>query len=112
MNDAKYITQPINGGNVSISEDVISTIAIEALSKIESASVAGAAKKSAKPVKVKVADGKVTLDVAVNVRYGQAVTETAKKVQKEIAEAVSSMTGLEIAAVNVTVSGITPNVDH
>jgi uncharacterized alkaline shock family protein YloU len=110
MNDARYITRPAEEGSVSISEDVIATIAAEALSNIDGVRPAAHAKKNGRTVKVKVTDDKITLECSVVVEYGKSVQETAKKAQAEIADAVSSMTGFEISSVNVIVSGIVPAV--
>jgi len=108
MNDTRYITRPAEDGSVSISEEVIATIAAEALSNVDGARPAAHPKKNGRTVKVKVAEDKITLECGIVVEYGKSVQDVAKKAQSEIAEAVSSMTGFEIASVNVIVSGIVP----
>ncbi|MDR0819566.1 MAG: Asp23/Gls24 family envelope stress response protein [Oscillospiraceae bacterium] len=110
MSDTKYVTRAGNDGTVSISEEVIATIAQEALSRVDGAKPVGSTKKNIRGVKVKVVGEKVTIDAHIQVTYGQSVIDSAKLAQKEIAESVSSMTGLEIEAVNITVNGIAPNV--
>jgi uncharacterized alkaline shock family protein YloU len=109
MTDTKYVTRPGGDGNIAISEEVIATIAQEALSRVEGAKPAGVTKKNVRGVKVKVTEDKVTIDSQIQVLYGHSVIETAKKAQAEIAEAVSSMTGLGIETVNIQVNGIAPN---
>jgi uncharacterized alkaline shock family protein YloU len=108
MNDTRYITRPAEDGSVSISEEVIATIAAEALSNVDGVRPATHPKKNARTVKVKVADEKITLECSIVVEYGKSVQESAKKAQAEIADAVSSMTGIETASVHVIVSGIVP----
>jgi uncharacterized alkaline shock family protein YloU len=109
MSDPKYVTKVGSEGAVSISEEVIATIAQEALSRVEGAKPSGAAKKNVRGVKVKVTGDKVTIDAQIQIVYGHSVIDAAKKAQSEIAEAVSAMTGLTIESVNVQVTGIAPN---
>jgi uncharacterized alkaline shock family protein YloU len=63
-------------------------------------------KGAAKGVKVKVDDSNITIDTYVMVKYGYAVNEVAKKIQSEVADAVESMIGLSVSAINVHVTGI------
>ncbi|MDR3149928.1 MAG: Asp23/Gls24 family envelope stress response protein [Oscillospiraceae bacterium] len=109
MADAKYISKTHETGTVSYSEEVISTIAAEALGHVDGVHPVKT-KHSGHSIRVKVAADKVTLECAIRVEYGKAVEDVAKKAQSEVAEAVTSMTGLEIAAVNITVSGIVSTV--
>ena len=109
MADPKYVTRTIGDGSVSISEEVIATIAKEALSRVDGVKLSGAAIKNMRGIKVKITDDKITVDSIIYVIYGQSVMDTAAKAQAEIAEAVGAMTGLTVDAVNVTVNGIAPN---
>lgn len=45
----------------------------------------------------------------VAVRYGCAISDVAKKVQKNVHTALEGMTGFKVAAVNVHVGGISFN---
>jgi uncharacterized alkaline shock family protein YloU len=109
MADAKYISKTHETGTVSYSEEVISTIAAEALGRVDGVYPIKT-KHSIHAIRVKVASDKVTLECAIRVEYGKSVEDTAKKAQAEVAAAVTDMTGLEIAAVNITVSGIVSTV--
>ena len=64
-------------------------------------------KTLAKGVHVQMDEEKVTVDLSVLMAYGNTIPGVGKAVQDAVKNAVESMTGLEIAAVNVNVGGIT-----
>ena len=66
-----------------------------------------AKKNLAKGVRVQMEDEKVTVDLSILMSYGHTIPEVGRAVQDGVKNAVESMTGLEIAAVNVNVGGIT-----
>ena len=101
--------------NLNISEDVIGIIAGLAASEVEGIAgmtlgfvdginqILGGNKKYSKGVKIELEGRKVTIDLYVNVKYGVRIPDIAFAAQN----AVENMTGLEVAAVNVNVQGIT-----
>lgn len=114
----QYITQTQENGCVMISEDVVTTIALNALSEIE-----GFAGLSTKPgvdiidligkknwgkgVKVQInEDNTLVIDSNVLVDYGHSVVNVAKAIQNAIASALESTTGAKVQCVNVNVCGI------
>ena len=114
----QYITQEQENGNVLISEDVVEGIAQHALAEVE-----GAAGLSVKPgnevadligvknwgkgLKIYISgDNTVAIDADIVIRYGYSVVDVADSVQMAIANAVESMTGVKVTAVNVNVRGI------
>ena len=64
-------------------------------------------KTLAKGVHIQMTDETVTAEPPILVAYGHTIPEVGKAVQDAVKTAVESMTGLEIAAVNVNVGGIT-----
>ena len=114
----QYITQEQDNGNIMISEDVVATIALHAVTEIDGfaglvakpgsdiADLIG--KKSwGKGIKVMVdEDNKVSIDCNVVVTYGQNVVTAASAVQIAIYNAVDSMTGIKVSSVNVNVCEI------
>ena len=114
----QYITQAQENGNVMISEDVISAIVAHAVNDVEG--VAGlnvkpgsdiaeliGKKNWGKGMKIIIdQDDALHIDCNVTVCYGQSVVAVAKAVQEAIINALESMAGLKIAAVNVNVCGI------
>ena len=64
-------------------------------------------KTLAKGVHIQMTDETVTAELSILMAYGHTIPEVGKAVQDAVKNAVESMTGLEIAAVNVNVGGIT-----
>ena len=114
----QYITQVQDNGTVLISEDVIATIVIHAVEEVEGV-VGLNAKPGADIVELigkknwgkglKIAIGEedaLSIDCNITVAYGQSVVSVAKAVQDSVTNALESMAGVKIAAVNVNVCGI------
>lgn len=114
----QYIMQAQENGRVLISEDVIATIAAQALTDIE-----GFVTLSNKPgteyvdiinkknwgkgIKVNISeDNEVNIDCNVVVSYGISVATVAKTIQEAVVSALGSMTGISAVHVNVNVCGI------
>ena len=114
----QYITQVQDNGTVLISEDVIATIVIHAVEEVE-----GVVGLNAKPgadiveligkknwgkgLKISIGEeDALSIDCNITVAYGQSVVSVAKAVQDSVTNALESMAGVKIAAVNVNVCGI------
>ena len=104
--------------NLNISEDVIGIIAGLAASEVEGIAgmqlgfvdginqMFGNNKKFSKGVKIELEGRKVTVDIFVNVKYGVRIPDVAWAAQTAVKNSVETMTGLEVAAVNINVQGI------
>jgi len=112
-----YFVQPEEIGSVKIAEEVVTTIAANAVSEVKG--VAGLATPLQEGlagilgrrfvsggVKITNDEDGVVLDILLRVRYGYVIPELCRDVQKKVSEAVESMTGLKVRAVNVNVSGV------
>ena len=114
----QYITQLQDNGSVLISEDVIAAIVAHAVGEVE-----GVVGLSGKPgadiadligkknwgrgLKITVLDDNaVSIDCNIIVSYGQSVVAVAKSVQETATNALESMAGIQISAINVNVCGI------
>lgn len=114
----QYISQEQENGNVMISEDVIATIVINAVSEVggvvglnvkPGADIADMIGKKSwgKGLKITISqDDALTIDCNVNVSYGESVVNVAKSVQEAIASALESVAAIKAAAINVNVCGI------
>ena len=111
----EYISRIEAEGSINISEDVITMIAMEAIKEVVGVGgISNAAagkeflgkKNPFKGVKVFVEEDTVSVDAYILVAYGNPVNEVAKQVQTSVSKAVGDMTGLEVKAVNVHVSGV------
>lgn len=107
----------VENGNVNISDDVVAIIASLAASGVSGvvgmvSSISGGfaellgKKNLSKGVKVSVTDKTVTLDLAIIVEYGAKIPDVAWEIQEKVKNEVESMTGLNVAAVNVSVEGV------
>ncbi len=118
MSESKgYISRPGELGEVNISEEVLATIAAAAALDVEGVSALSAGlggdlsnaqtrKNLFKAVRLTVEDSKVSVDIAVLVSYGSSVTAVARATQEAISSAVENTSGLEVACVNVSVTGV------
>ena len=114
----QYVTQMHDNGAVLISEDVITTIVAHAIEEVE-----GVVGLNAKPgadiveligkknwgkgLKITIAeDDALIVDCNITVAYGQSVVSVAGAVQDAVTNALESMAGVKINAVNVNVCGI------
>ncbi len=114
----EYITQVQDNGTVQISEDVIATITLNALS--ENDGFAGLSSKPGadimdiigkknwgKGIKVTITENnELHIDCDICVYYGYSVMGVAKNIQDSVASALESTTGVKVLGVNVNICGI------
>ena len=109
-----------NRGEIIIADEVIAVITGLAAMEVEGvASLSGNAtrelnskigiKTLSKGVKVDVLEDVVTIDAALNLKYGFNIKAVSEKVQEKVKAAVENMTGLKVADVNIRVAGIEVN---
>ena len=114
----QYVTQSQENGSVLISEDVLITIVTHAIEEVE-----GVVGLNAKPgadiveligkkgwgkgLKITIdEEDTIAVDCNITVAYGQSVVSVAGAVQTSVTNALESMAGVKITAVNVNVCGI------
>ena len=114
----EYTIKLENGdGKIIIVDEVIAIITALAAMEVDGvASMAGNAtrelisklgiKSLSKGVAVEVMKDTVTVEASVNLKYGYNVKTVSEKVQEKVKVAIETMTGLNVADVNVCVSGI------
>ena len=116
-NQTVYTLENGNMGQVQIADEVVAIIAGLAATEVEGvASMAGnitnelvskLGKKSlSKGIRVKVEDGIVNVNVALNIAYGYSVPKTCKKVQEKVKAAIENMTGLEVEKVDIQIANV------
>ena len=116
-NQTGYTLENGNMGQVQIAYEVVAIIAGLAATEVEGvASMAGnitnelvskLGKKSlSKGIRVKVEDGIVNVNVALNIAYGYSVPKTCKKVQEKVKAAIENMTGLEVEKVDIQIANV------
>lgn len=116
--DKEYVLhENENMGVVQIADDVVAMIAGLAATEVEGVSaMAGnitnelmskvGMKNLNKGVKVEVADGNVTVDLAVMMEYGYNIPTTSQAVQNKVKSAIENMTGLSVVDVNIRIAGV------
>ena len=116
-NQTGYTLENGDMGQVQIADEVVAIIAGLAATEVEGvASMAGnitnelvskLGKKSlSKGIRVKVEDGIVNVNVALNIAYGYSVPKTCKKVQEKVKAAIENMTGLEVEKVDIQIANV------
>ena len=112
-----YVLQPLEGGNVMISEDVIASIAALAVREVEG--VYGMSTTAAfdlsnligkknlrRGIRVAINGDKIEISCNLVVKMGEAVMNVAAAVQNAMMEEVTAMTSIRPQKVNVNVCGI------
>lgn len=104
-------------GEVQIVDDVVAIIAGLAATEVEGvASMYGnitnelvaklGMKNLAKGVKAVLENDEVTVDLALNVKFGYSIKEVSVKVQEKVKSAIENMTGLTVNLVNIRIANI------
>ncbi|MCD7956916.1 MAG: Asp23/Gls24 family envelope stress response protein [Lachnospiraceae bacterium] len=104
-------------GEVRIADEVVAIIAGLAASEVEGvASMAGnvtrdlinklSLKSLSKGVRITVEDRTVKVALAINIRYGYNVPTTCAQIQEKVKTAIETMTGLDVAEVNVKIVNV------
>lgn len=104
-------------GEVRIADEVVAIIAGLAASEVEGvASMAGnvtrdlieklGMKSLSKGVKVTMEDDSVHVALAINIQYGFNVPATSSRIQEKVKTAIETMTGLEVAEVNIKIVNV------
>ena len=120
MNSGFVIKESENGG-VNITDEVVAIIAGLAATEVEGVeSMAGnitnelvsklGMKNLSKGVKVHVGENDVTVNLALNIKYGCEIPKVSAAVQDRVKTAIETMTGLEVSEVNIKIAGV--NIDN
>lgn len=110
-------------GKVVFAPDVIATIAGLAASEVAGVSgLAGTVMEGissifgknsmTKGVKVEVGQEEAAVDITINVKYGVRIQDVCVAVQKEVKNAIETMTALRVVEVNVMVQSVTFDDDE
>jgi len=114
MNEEYTINE---AGDIKISDDVVASIAGLATSEVEGVtSIAGhvtseivgkfGVKNLSKGIKLSIEDGKVSIDLYINIRYGYSIPKLTAQIQEKIKNAIESMTGLTTSDITIHIVDI------
>ena len=59
-----------------------------------------------KGVKVEVTEEHVSVNMALNLKYGYSIPDVCEKVQEKVKSAIENMTGLTVLDVNIKIAGV------
>ena len=104
-------------GEVQIADEVVAIIAGLAATEVDGVdSMAGnitnelvgklGMKNLSKGVKVEVTEEHVSVNMALNLKYGYSITDVCEKVQEKVKNAIENMTGLTVLDVNIKIAGV------
>ncbi len=103
-------------GSIQIADEVIGVIAVTAALEVEGVTEGSGSGKGlveffgkkgqVKCVEIIKEDDNLILDMEIIVNFGTKVQQVAEEVQQRVKNAVETMTGIAVEAVNVAVSGI------
>jgi len=115
--DVKLDENP--NGTVSFATEVVATIAGLAATEVEGVASMSAQSSSfadmfsrkntrnfTKGVRIDLDGNKVTVDITIVVEYGSPVPDVARSIQENVKKAIETMSGLDVHAVDVHVSGV------
>ena len=105
-------------GEVRIADEVVAIIAGLAATEVEGvASMAGnvtrdligklGMKSLSKGVKITMDENTVHVALAINIEYGYNVPTTCSRIQEKVKTAIETMTGLDVAEVNIKIVNVT-----
>ena len=63
-------------------------------------------KNLSKGVKVEVTEEHVSVNMALNQKYGYSIPDVCEKVQEKVKNAIENMTGLTVLDVNIKIAGV------
>ncbi|HHX62060.1 MAG TPA: Asp23/Gls24 family envelope stress response protein [Epulopiscium sp.] len=119
MDDKNVITMESTDavGQVQIADDVIAIIAEIAATEVKGVAGMGGTltsdivqslsrKRTPKGVRVELNGSQVMLDITLIINYGEKIPEVTLEVQKKVKNSIEMMTGLEIIAINIHITGI------
>lgn len=122
-NNASDVRLHTNGnGMVYFASDVVATIAGLAVTEVEGVANTvggpnglaeifsrrgqGNSRNLTRGIKVEIEENLVSVDVTIIVEYGSPVPEVAQNIQENVKKAIETMTGMEVKAVDVHVTGV------
>ena len=119
VNENEEVVEVTEEGNeIKIANDVVAVIAGKAASEVNGvyemaggfaggiSEVFSGKKSLSKGIKVEVGEKETKIDVNIIVDYGVRIPDVAFEIQNKVKSAVESMTGLNVAEVNVHVQGV------
>ena len=105
---------------VQISESVLAVIAAIAAADVEGVVLfrgdldrsqisRSDARTIAKAAKVRIIDGRIKVQMILNIKYGYSIPDASKAVQEKVRENLENMTGIKVDSVHVSIADVMMN---
>ncbi len=89
-------------GSVTVSPAALSQLVVQAAESVSGAQV----RRGRRRLEVDVADGHARVRLELSAEYGVVLPRLARKVQERVADALATMCGVEVDAVDVSVEAV------
>ena len=89
-------------GSITVTPAALGVLVTRAAERVDGAEV----RRGRRRLEIEVADGRARVRVELSARYGVVVPQLARDVQERVAEALTSMCGVEVDVVDVSVEAV------
>ena len=93
---------PDERGSITVTDAVLDELVVRAAENVNGAEV----RRGRRRLEVEVADGRAHVRLELSARYGAVLPHLAREAQEHVAEALASMCGVEVDAVDVSVEAV------
>jgi uncharacterized alkaline shock family protein YloU len=93
---------PGDRGSITVTASVLNELVVQAAESVEGAEV----RRGRRRFEVNVAEGHAGVRLELTARYGVVLPELARQVQERVADALTTMCGVEVDAVDVSVEAV------
>jgi uncharacterized alkaline shock family protein YloU len=96
-----YVVDGVRG-SITVTPSTLATLVVRAAETVDGAEV----RRGRRRFEVDVADGRARVRLELSARYGVVLPQLARDVQQRVAEALTSMCGVEIDGIDVSVEAV------
>ena len=89
-------------GTITVTEPTVASLVVQATESVDGARI----RRARRHVDITIADGHARVSLELVARYGVVLPELARRVQEQVTDALATMCGLEVDAVEVDVEEI------
>ena len=93
---------PGDRGSITVTASVLNELVVQAAESVEGAEV----RRGRRRFEVNVAEGHAGVRLELTARYGVVLPELARQVQERVADALATMCGVEVDAVDLSVEAV------
>jgi uncharacterized alkaline shock family protein YloU len=88
-----------NGGTITVTDATMTQIVVQAAESVDGARI----RRTRRKLELEIDGGRAHVELELSVAYGKVLPDVARDVQEQVADALTRMCGLDVAAVDVTV---------